>query len=85
MANQEPAGNPAQPPKPSRKEQRLHIAAQIAAANYDTVMGPKAAGSLAERLERLLQDADSLIVANDQFHARMDAARKAGGHEKGNG
>ena len=88
MANPEAAGNPTQPPKTSRKEQRLHIAAQIAAANYETVLGPKAAGTPAERLERLLRDADSLITANDQFHARQDAARKAAsaeGNEKGNG
>ena len=77
MANQEPGGNPAQPPKTSRKELRLHIAAQIAAANYETVLGTQAAGTQAERLERLLRDADALITANDQFHARQDAARKA--------
>jgi len=85
MATNDPAATPTAP-KQSRKELRLHIAAQIAAANYETVLGGSEAG-LSDRLERLLRDADALIEANDQFQARIFAARKAAdqGHEKGNG
>jgi len=84
MATNEPAATPTPPTKQSRKELRLHIAAQIAAANYEAVLGGSEAG-LPDRLERLLRDADSLIEANDQFQARIFAARKAQeGHEKGN-
>ena len=86
MATNEPAGSTVPPTKQSRKELRLHIAAQIAAANYETVLGGGESG-LPDRLERLLRDADALIEANDQFQARIFAARKAAdqGHEKGNG
>ena len=87
MATNDPAGATAQPTKSSRKELRLQIAAQIAAANYEAMLGSHASGTLADRLERLLRDAESLIEANDQFQARIFAARKAAdqGHEKGNG
>ena len=87
MATNDPAGATAQPAKSSRKELRLQIAAQIAAANYEAMLGSHASGTLADRLERLLRDAESLIEANDQFQARIFAARKAAdqGHEKGNG
>ena len=87
MATNDPAGATAQPMKSSRKELRLQVAAQIAAANYEATLGSHASGTLADRLERLLRDAESLIEANDQFQARIFAARKAAdqGHEKGNG
>ena len=87
MATNDPAGATAQPTKSSRKELRLQIAAQIAAANYEAMLGSHASGTLADRLERLLRDAESLIEANDQFQARINAQRraKAEGHETGNG
>ena len=77
MATNDQAGTPAQKKKSRRKEVRLQIAAQIAAANYDTLLGARAEGTLAQRLERLMRDADSLIEANRQFQASFNAQRRA--------
>jgi hypothetical protein len=76
MATNDQAESSNQKQKSRRKEVRLQIAAQIAAANYDKLLGAHASGTLAERLERLMRDADSLIEANRQFQAAFHAQRR---------
>jgi hypothetical protein len=76
MSPQDAATPQASPNKPTRKELRLQIAAQIVASNYEAVVG-KGGDKLAERLENVLRSADALIEANDQLQAKIHAQRRA--------